>query len=178
MAGGKGVNKVILIGNLGNDPEIRYSASGTAVANISLATNDSWLDKQTGERQERTEWHRVVFFGRTAEVVGEYLRKGRKIYVEGRLQTEKWQGNDGTERYTTKIYAFDMQMLGGGRADSGGDFVPVAGDGSQGYMPPSPQSAPPQQASQGTQAPGGQAPAPAAPAGKPPSSDFDDDIPF
>ena len=109
----RGVNKVILIGNLGNDPDIRYTASGAAVANISLATAESWRDKESGEQQERTEWHRIVFFGRLAEIVGEYLRKGSQIYVEGRLQTRKWQDKEGHDRYTTEIVANEMQMLGG-----------------------------------------------------------------
>ena len=108
----RGVNKVILIGNLGNDPDIRYTASGAAVANISLATAETWRDKETGDQQERTEWHRIVFFGRLAEIVGEYLKKGSQIYVEGRLQTRKWQDKDGHDRYTTEIVANEMQMLG------------------------------------------------------------------
>ena len=108
----RGVNKVILIGNLGNDPDIRYTASGAAVANISLATAESWRDKETGDQQERTEWHRIVFFGRLTEIVGEYLRKGSQIYVEGRLQTRKWQDKEGHDRYTTEIVANVMQMLG------------------------------------------------------------------
>ncbi|MFQ5660180.1 MAG: single-stranded DNA-binding protein [Gammaproteobacteria bacterium] len=109
----RGINKVILVGNLGNDPDIRYTASGAAVANISLATTDSWRDKDTGEKQDRTEWHRVVFFGRLAEIVGEYLHKGSQVYVEGRLQTRKWQDKNGNDRYTTEIVAAEMQMLGG-----------------------------------------------------------------
>ena len=109
----RGINKVILVGNLGNDPDIRYTAGGAAVANISLATTDSWKDKETGEQQDRTEWHKVVFFGRLAEIVGEYLRKGSQVYVEGRLQTRKWQDKSGNDRYTTEIVANEMQMLGG-----------------------------------------------------------------
>jgi single-strand DNA-binding protein len=109
----RGINKVILVGNLGNDPDIRYTASGAAVANISVATTDSWRDKESGEQQERTEWHRVVFFGRLAEIVGEYLRKGSQVYIEGRLQTRKWQDKTGNDRYTTEIVANEMQMLGG-----------------------------------------------------------------
>ena len=109
----RGINKVILVGNLGNDPDIRYTAGGAAVANISLATTDSWRDKETGEQQDRTEWHRIVFFGRLAEIVGEYLRKGSQVYVEGRLQTRKWQDKSGNDRYTTEIVANEMQMLGG-----------------------------------------------------------------
>lgn len=116
----RGVNKVILIGNLGNDPDVRYTAGGAAVANISLATAESWKDKDTGEKQERTEWHRVVFFGRLAEIVGEYLRKGSQVYVEGRLQTRKWQDKDGNDRYTTEIVANDMQMLGSKSGGSAG----------------------------------------------------------
>src|SRR3990167_7332087 len=108
----RGVDKVILIGNLGKDPEVRYTPNGLAVANITLATSESWKDKQTGETQERTEWHRVVFYQRLAEIVGEYLRKGSKVYVEGRLQTRKWQDkNSGQDRYTTEIIAESMQML-------------------------------------------------------------------
>lgn len=115
----RGINKAILIGNLGNDPETRYTASGAAVTNVSLATSENWRDKQSGEQQERTEWHRVVFFGKLAEIAGEYLKKGSKVYVEGRIQTRKWQGQDGQDRYTTEIVANDMQMLdsrGGGSA--------------------------------------------------------------
>jgi len=108
----RGINKVILVGNLGKDPEIRHSASGAAIANITVATSDNWKDKQTGEKQERTEWHRVVFFNRLAEVVGEYLKKGSQVYIEGRLQTRKWTDKDGQDRYTTEIVANEMQMLG------------------------------------------------------------------
>jgi single-strand DNA-binding protein len=108
----RGVNKVILIGNLGKDPEVRYTASGTAMANITVATSESWKDKQSGENVERTEWHRVVFYQRLAEIAGEYLRKGSKVYLEGRLQTRKWQDkNTGQDRYTTEIIADNMQML-------------------------------------------------------------------
>ncbi len=114
----RGINKVILIGNLGADPDVRQTQSGTSVANVSLATSDSWKDRNTGQMQERTEWHRVVFFNRLAEVVGEYLRKGSKVYVEGRIQTRKWQDQNGQDRYTTEIVANEMQMLDG-RGDSG-----------------------------------------------------------
>jgi len=116
----RGINKVILIGNLGNDPDVRYTAGGAAVANISLATSESWRDKETGEQQERTEWHRIVFFGRLAEIVSEYLRKGSKVYIEGRLQTRKWQDKEGHDRYTTEIVANEMQMLDS--KASSGDF--------------------------------------------------------
>ncbi len=108
----RGINKVILVGNLGNDQDVRYTANGAAVSNISVATSESWKDKETGEQQERTEWHRVVFFGRLAEIVAEYLKKGSQVYVEGRLQTRKWQDKDGNDRYTTEIVANEMQMLG------------------------------------------------------------------
>jgi len=108
----RGVNKAILVGNLGRDPEVRYSPNGQAVANVTLATSESWKDKTSGEKQEKTEWHRVVFFGRLAEIAGEYLKKGAQIYVEGRLQTRKWTDKDGHDRYTTEIVANDMQMLG------------------------------------------------------------------
>ena len=118
----RGLNKVMLIGHLGADPEIRYTANGGAVANLNLATSESWKDRESGERQERTEWHRVVLFTRLAEVAGEYLRKGSQVYIEGRLQTRKWQDRDGHDRYTTEIVANDMQMLGGrGGRDVPGD---------------------------------------------------------
>lgn len=107
----RGVNKVILIGNLGKDPEVRYSPNGGAIANITLATSESWKDKNTGEQVDKTEWHRIVFFRRLAEVVGEYLKKGSKVYIEGKLQTRKWQDKDGQDRYTTEIVANEMQML-------------------------------------------------------------------
>jgi single-strand DNA-binding protein len=152
----RGINKVILVGHLGKDPEVRYSPGGQAVANITLATSESWKDKTSGEKQERTEWHRVVFFARLAEIAGEYLKKGQQIYVEGRLQTRKWQDKEGKDRYTTEIVANDMQMLGSreGRG-SAPDFD--AGDGGA--------SAAPSAAKQ-----------PATSAAS--SGDFDDDIPF
>jgi single-strand DNA-binding protein len=154
----RGINKVILVGNLGNDPEVKYMPSGSAVANISVATTDSWKDKGSGERQERTEWHRVVLFGRLAEIAGEYLRKGSQVYLEGRLQTRKWQDKSGQDRYTTEIVANDMQMLGG----RGG------GGGSAGF-----DERPPSSGGGGGGGGGGQRPAPA-----PDNADFDDDIPF
>jgi single-strand DNA-binding protein len=116
----RGVNKVILIGNLGKDPEVRYMPSGGAVANVTIATSESWKDKQTGEQQERTEWHNVVFFNRLAEIVGEYLKKGSQVYVEGSLRTRKWQDKEGRDRYTTEIVAGEMQMLGGRGGGGGG----------------------------------------------------------
>jgi single-strand DNA-binding protein len=170
----RGINKVILIGNLGNDPETRYMPSGGAVTNISLATSESWKDKQTGQPQERTEWHRVVFFNRLAEIAGEYLRKGSKVYVEGSLRTRKWQDKSGQDKYSTEIVAAEMQMLdgrGGGQAaaypDDGYSAQAPAQSGGSAAAPQgaAPQGAPPQQA----------APQ-AAPAGDFP--DFDDDIPF
>ena len=109
----RGVNKVILVGNLGADPETRYTAGGAAITTIRLATSETWRDKQTGENQERTEWHRVKFFGRLAEIAGEYLRKGRQVYIEGSLRTDKWQDQSGQDRYTTEVIANEMQMLGG-----------------------------------------------------------------
>lgn len=115
----RGVNKVILVGNLGKDPEIRYMPNGNAVANLTLATTESWKDKQTGDQQEKTEWHRIVMFRRLAEIAGEYLKKGSQIYIEGKLQTRKWQDNSGNDRYTTEIVANEMQMLGG-RGGAGG----------------------------------------------------------
>ena len=115
----RGVNKVILVGNLGKDPEVRYMPSGGAVANVTLATSEQWKDKQSGEQKERTEWHSVVFYQRLAEIVGEYLKKGSQIYVEGSLRTRKWQDKNGNDRYTTEIIASEMQMLGG-RSGAGG----------------------------------------------------------
>ena len=117
----RGINKVILIGNLGKDPEVKYMPSGDPVTNITLATSETWKDKSTGENVEKTEWHRVVFFKRLAEIAGEYLKKGSKVYIEGRLQTRKWQGQDGQDRYTTEIVANEMQML-----DSKGGAAPMA----------------------------------------------------
>ena len=146
----RGINKVILIGNLGSDPEVKYMPSGEAVANISLATSESWKDKNTGEQVERTEWHRVVLFRRLAEIAGEYLKKGSKVYIEGRLQTRKWKGQDGQDRYTTEIVANDLQML-----DSRG-----GGAGNFNQQPANSNAQQPQ----------------AAPAGG--FDDFDDDIPF
>jgi len=151
------VNKAILVGNLGKDPEVRYMPSGEAIANITLATTDTWKDK-SGEKQERTEWHRVSFFGRQAEVVGEYLKKGSQIYVEGRIQTRKWQDKEGQDRYTTEIVADRMQMLGG-KSSGSGSFEVVENK--------------PAAASSG-----GAAPAKAASAAKGSFDNFDDDIPF
>lgn len=145
----RGVNKVILVGNLGNDPETKYMPSGSAVTNLSVATNESWKDKQTGEQKDRTEWHRVAMFGRLAEIAAEYLRKGSQVYIEGKLRTRKWQDQQGNDKYTTEIIADEMQMLGG---RSGGGAPASGGGGDNGGPPPGPPS-------------GG-------------SNDFDDDIPF
>lgn len=149
------VNKVILIGNLGKDPETRYAPSGDAICSITLATTDSWRDKNSGEKKEATEWHRVIFFGKLAEIAGQYLRKGSQAYIEGSLRTRKWQDKDGQDRYTTEIRADVMKMLGskegGGSRQSGGDAPP---------QPRQPASAPPPRPASGG------------------FSDFDDDIPF
>lgn len=185
----RGVNKVILVGNVGGDPDVRYMTNGSAVANISLATSESWKDKQTGQQQERTEWHRVVFFGRLAEVVGQYVRKGSKLYVEGKLQTREWE-KDGIKRYTTEVLVDitgQMQMLDS-RQDGAGGHQSQQSNGSQRpYMSRGEQSppygspaAPP--ANNVQQAP--QQGNPAAPAmnnpvqPKPGYDSFDDDIPF
>ena len=163
------VNKVIIVGNLGRDPEIRYAPSGAAICNVTIATSRQWKDKTSGERQEETEWHRVVFYDRLAEIAGEYLKKGRPVYVEGRLKTRKWTDKDGVEKYTTEIIAQEMQLLGGreGGGGGGGDY---GGGDDMG-------SAPPRRAP----APRPQAPAPRAPAPQKSSTgfdDMDDDIPF
>ena len=146
----RGVNKVIIVGNLGNDPDTKYMPSGSAVTNLSVATNESWKDKATGEQKDRTEWHRVAMFGRLAEISAEYLRKGSQVYIEGKLRTRKWQDQQGNDRYSTEIIADEMQMLGG---RTGGGAPAMGGP---------PQSGPP---SQGSPGPSG-------------GDDFDDDIPF
>ncbi|HEU4616452.1 MAG TPA: single-stranded DNA-binding protein [Gammaproteobacteria bacterium] len=144
----RGINKVILIGNLGADPETRYMPSGSAVTNLRIATSEQWKDKESGEQQERTEWHTVAMFGRLAEIAAEYLRKGSQVYIEGRLRTRKWQDRDGNDRWTTEIVANDMQMLGG--RSQGGATAPARGGE-------------PRQAGETSAAP---------------VEDFDDDIPF
>ncbi|NOR67989.1 MAG: single-stranded DNA-binding protein [Woeseiaceae bacterium] len=146
----RGINKVIIVGNLGGDPETRYMPSGSAVTNLTVATNESWKDKQTGEQKDRTEWHKVAMFNRLAEIAAEYLRKGSQVYIEGKLRTRKWQDKNGQDRWTTEIIADEMQMLGG-RGGSGGGSAPMSSDQDSG-----PPSTPPQ----------------ADP------DDFDDDIPF
>jgi single-strand DNA-binding protein len=161
----RGINKVILIGNLGADPETRAMPSGTTVANLRVATSESWRDKQTGEQQERTEWHRVALFGRLAEIAGEYLRKGSQVYIEGSLRTRKWQDKQGNERYSTEIIGNDLQMLGGRGGASGA----------------APMGASPEGASRSATG-GGGAPAfaeeSAGGGGGGKGDDFDDDIPF
>jgi single-strand DNA-binding protein len=159
----RGVNKVILVGNLGKDPETRYMPSGSAVTNLTLATSESWKDKQTGEQQDRTEWHKIAMFGRLAEIAAEYLRKGSQIYVEGKLRTRKWQDKEGKDRYTTEIVADEMQMLGskgggGASAGAGAGAGAAAGAGAGA-------------------AAGGGGRAAVNDSGGPPG-DFDDDIPF
>jgi len=167
----RGVNKVILVGNLGQDPETRYLPSGGAVTNVTLATSETWKDKSSGQQQERTEWHRVVFFNRLGEIAGEYLRKGSKVYVEGSLRTRKWQGQDGQDRYTTEIVASEMQMLDSRGAASGDSF------GGGQYQQQAPQQSAPQQQQRPQQAPAAQPQA--APQSAPGGfDDFDDDIPF
>jgi single-strand DNA-binding protein len=153
----RGVNKVILVGNLGKDPETRYMPSGSAVTNLTLATSESWKDKQSGEAQERTEWHKVAMFGRLAEIAAEYLRKGSQVYIEGKLRTRKWQDKEGKDRWTTEIVADEMQMLG----SKGGGAGASAGAGAMG----------------GPAAAGGSGRAAVNDSGGPPG-DFDDDIPF
>lgn len=160
------INKVILVGNLGQDPEVKYMPSGGAVTNISIATTDTWKDKATGEKKDKTEWHRVVFFNRLAEIVGEYLRKGSQVYIEGNLRTRKWQDQGGQDRYTTEIVAREMQMLGS-RAGGSSDFQQ--------------QSAPSQGQSQGQASSQGQQQGqPSQQSSAPPQNfdNFDDDIPF
>jgi single-strand DNA-binding protein len=175
------VNKVILIGNLGRDPEVRYTPNGSAVCNVSLATTRNWKSKDSGERQEETEWHRVVFFDRLAEIAGEYLKKGRPVYVEGRLKTRKWTDKDGVEKYTTEIFADQMQLLGGrdeggmGGGGGGGGRASMAG-GADDYGDDSAPAPAPRRSAPPPRAPS------AAPRPAPKSStgfdDMDDDIPF
>lgn len=174
----RGINKVILIGNLGQDPEVRYMPSGGAITNITLATSDTWRDKQTGEQKERTEWHRVVFMGKLAEVAGEYLKKGSQVYVEGKLQTRKWQDQSGQERYTTEVvvdgFSGVMQMLGG--RSQGGQGMGAQPQGNRSQQRPAPQQ---NMQSQGGYGHPAQQPQSAPPVyNEPPMSFEDDDIPF
>ena len=148
----RGINKVILVGNLGADPETRYMPSGSAVTNLTVATNESWKDKATGEQKDRTEWHKVAMFNRLAEIAAEYLRKGSQVYIEGKLRTRKWQDKNGQDRWTTEIVADEMQMLGGrGGAGGGGGSAPMSSGQDSGQPSAPPQTGP---------------------------DDFDDDIPF
>jgi len=153
----RGVNKAIIIGTLGRDPEVKATASGSYIANFSVATNESWRDKNSGEQIEKTEWHRIVMFGRLAEIAGQYLKKGSQVYLEGKIQTRKWQGQDGQDRYTTEIVANEMQMLGG-RPDASG--------GTTSFNKPQQQAAQPQQPAQTSQF------------DAPPVDEGFDDIPF
>ncbi|MCY3819558.1 MAG: single-stranded DNA-binding protein [Gammaproteobacteria bacterium] len=138
----RGINKVILIGNLGRDPETRYTQGGSAITTFSLATSDQWRDRETNEQQERTEWHRVVCFARLGEIAGQYLRRGSKCYIEGRLQTRSWEDREGNTRYTTEVVARDMQMLDS-RGDSSGDYAPPPRGGAAQERPqPAPSAAP------------------------------------
>jgi single-strand DNA-binding protein len=156
----RGVNKVIIVGNLGNDPDVRFMPNGNAVANFSVATSETWKDKQTGEQKEKTEWHRIVIYQRLAEIAGKYLKKGSKVYLEGKLQTRKWQNQQGQDQYTTEIVVNEMQMLDG-RNSNAQNMPQQAQQASQ-----APQAQQAQQASQAPQAP------------QEPDIDFDDDIPF
>jgi len=156
----RGINKVILVGHLGRDPEMRYTTGGSSVANVTVATSEQWKDRNTGENQERTEWHRVVMFGRLGEIAGEYLKKGSQVYIEGRLQTRKWQGQDGQDRYTTEIVANDMQMLGGRGGAGCSSSASFDQDASQPSRAPQAASQAPAQSSGGN------------------FDGFDDDIPF
>ena len=170
------INKVIIIGNLGRDPEVRYTPSGAAVCNVSVATTRNWKDKNSGDKVEETEWHRVVFYDRLAEIAGEYLKKGRSVYVEGRLKTRKWQDKDGKDTYTTEIVAENMQLLGGREGGGGGGYGSGRDSGGdEGFSrEPAENSRPAARSA---------APAPRAPAPAPSKSstgfdDMDDDIPF
>ena len=191
----QGINKVILVGNCGQDPDTKFMPNGNAVTNISIATSESWKDKQTGQQQERTEWHKVVFFNRLGEIAGEYLRKGSKVYIEGSLRTRKWQDQSGQDRYTTEIVASEMQMLDsrgdnagmGAGNNMGGGFQPqaapqAAAPQAGGFQPQQPRHQPQAPQSQHTpQAAPQMRPQPqAAPQMRPPAgfNDFDDDIPF
>ena len=169
----RGVNKVILVGNLGADPETRYTANGGNITTIKVATSESWKDKQTGEMQERTEWHRVKFFGRLAEIAGEYLKKGRQVYIEGSIRTDKYTDKEGVERYATDIIANEMQLLGNNPGGGGGEGGGGGGGGRGergGYDRP-------QRSAPSSGAGGGQSrPEPRREA--PPPDDFEDDIPF
>jgi single-strand DNA-binding protein len=181
----RGINKVILVGNLGNDPETKYSASGSAITNLSIATSESWKDKQTGEPVEKTEWHRVVGFNRLAEIMGEYLRKGSKVYIEGQLQTRKWQDKEGNDRYSTEIVARDMQMLdsrAGADQAQGQAYQQPQQQQNQPYQPPQQGGGMPNAYQEHRpapqQQPQRQAPPPRQQAPQQQPAPFDDDVPF
>lgn len=165
------VNKVIIVGNLGKDPEVRYMPSGSAICSVTIATSRQWKDKTSGDRQEETEWHRVTFFDRMAEIAGEYLKKGRPVYVEGRLKTRKYTDKDGVEKYTTEIVATDMQLLGGREGGGGGGGGGMGGDDMGSAPAAAPRSAPPARSAPASR------PAPAAKSSTG-FDDMDDDIPF
>ncbi len=171
----RGINKVILIGNLGADPETRAMPSGTSVANLRIATSESWRDKQSGEQQERTEWHRVALFGRLAEIATEYLRKGSQVYIEGSLRTRKWQDKQGNERYSTEIIGNELQMLGGRGGGAGGGSAGGGGAAPAGGRDPYDQSG---GGASGGATGGSGASSGGGPSGPPGGEDFDDDIPF
>ena len=177
----RGVNKVILVGNLGQDPELRYMPNGGAVANITLATSETWRDKQTGENKENTEWHRVVLFGKLAEVAGEYLRKGSQVYIEGQLRTRKWQDQGGQDRYTTEVVVNvggTMQMLGG-RGNGAGGQAGKEFSGQQNAQPAQPAAGNGGKGGKGGRGAAQPQPDPQSqPQGNYPPTDFDDDIPF
>ncbi|ACX94891.1 single-stranded DNA-binding protein [Halothiobacillus neapolitanus] len=182
----RGINKVIVLGNLGKDPEVRYMPSGGQVTNITVATSETWKDKDSGEQKENTEWHRIVFFGKLAEIAGQYLKKGGQVYVEGRLQTRKWQGQDGQDRYTTEIVANEMQMLGGrgGSGGSGGGQQESGDYEDDGYSNTPPArgagraaAAPARPSSGNRDSYGAPPPPPRSPAKSEPNF-VDDDIPF
>lgn len=170
----RGINKVILVGTLGADPETRYTQSGSAISTIRIATNESWTDKATGQKQERTEWHRIKFFGRLAEIAGEYLKKGRQVYVEGSLRTDKYTDKEGIERYSTDVIANEMQMLGG----PGGSAERGAERDEAGYAPRMTGSRPPRASGGGAAAPSAASANAPASGGASRADDFDDDIPF
>jgi single-strand DNA-binding protein len=169
------VNKVILLGNLGRDPEVRYTPNGAAVCNLRIATTRNWKNRESGERQEETEWHSVVLYDRQAEIAGEYLRKGRPVYIEGRLKTRKWQDKDGNDRYTTEIVAESMQLMGGRDGGGGGGMGGAGGDEGGGFGDEAPRAQRPAAAPRAPAAPQRQAPAPKSSSG---FEDMDDDIPF
>ena len=164
------VNKVILVGNCGRDPEVRYAPSGSAICSVTLATSRQWKDKTTGERQEETEWHRITFFDRMAEIAGEYLKKGKSVYVEGRIKTRKYTDKDGVEKYATEVIATDMQLLGSREGGGGSGGANMGGSDEMGSSAPTQRGAPPARSAPATK--------PAAAKSSTGFDDMDDDIPF